>query len=51
MNVVSEENVQLTCLTEISKIVQSAIKKKGLTFEEVDKSFGLVRKRNARRKN
>jgi len=48
---VSEEDVQLTCLTEISNIMQSAIKKKGLTYEQVDKSYGLVRKHNVKRKN
>lgn len=48
---ISEEDVQLTCLTEISNIMQSAIKKKGLTYEQVDKSYGLVRKHNVKRKN
>jgi len=48
---VAEEDVQLTCLTEISNIMQSAIKKKGLTYEQVDKSYGLVRKHNVKRKN
>jgi len=37
----AESNVQLTCLTEISVIIQDTIKKKGLTSEEIDKSFGL----------
>jgi len=47
----AESNVQLTCLTEISVIIQDTIKKKGLTSEEIDKSFGLVRKHNVKRKN
>jgi len=53
MNVIelAESNVQLTCLTEISVIIQDTIKKKGLTSEEIDKSFGLVRKHNVKRKN
>ena len=48
---VSEDDIQLTCLTEISKVIQGIIKKNDWTSEEYEKSFGLVRHKNVKRKN